>query len=220
MRPGSLSALGARLAVSGLSPAARGVLLSLAVASDADGVAHVSAGRLAERTGYSVGHVKRLLRELGQAGFVEAFAVPGRANRWHVIEPETEPSAEAGSAPTERAGAPGVVRGRASGGAPARPVSGCSSESSSTARPDRPTGGRSARTDPTPATPYRFDPGGPTRSLRDYLGGRSIAEAVAAHAGGSTDANSTQAPVPAVGERVLAVREGSGDPIAGVPCVA
>ena len=123
MSPGEISTLAASLAESTLPAGSRGVLLSIAAATGPDCIAHLSAGRLAERCGLSRGHVQRVVKQLEQAGFLHVEAVPGRASRMHVSVPVR---CSAGAPPgvnTCSAGAPGVSHGRARGVAPARHVS-------------------------------------------------------------------------------------------------
>lgn len=123
MSPGEISTLAASLAESDLPAGSRGVLLSIAAATGPDCVAHLSAGRLAERCGLSRGHVQRVIKQLEEAGFVQVEVVPGRASRLHISVPVRCSAGAPPGANTCSAGAPGVSRGRARGVAPARHVS-------------------------------------------------------------------------------------------------
>ena len=123
MSPGEISTLAASLAKSTLPAGSRGVLLSIAAATGPDCIAHLSAGRLADRCGLSRGHVQRVLKQLEEAGFLHLEVVPGRASRLHVSVPVRCSAGAPGGVDTCSAGALGVARQRARGVAPARHVS-------------------------------------------------------------------------------------------------
>ncbi len=138
MNPGTASKLAADLAESDLDPAARLVLLSLILATGKDDAAHMSAKRLADRCGLSVGHTRRQLAALIQTNHISVETVPGRASRYRIEIPEGV-----------RAGAQGGARPRAGGYAPARTVS---------SNPPRNLSAPSSATDPKGSPPPAFEP--------------------------------------------------------------
>lgn len=208
MSPGDLSRLAASLATGELSSGARLVLLSIAAATGPDDVAHLSAGRLGERCGLSTGHVKRLIRELSDAGVVTVERVPGRASKLAVVVPEP---AQGGSA-----GATEGARPRAGGVAPARPVSSEPPRNYSSRRAAGDPGGRRNAGNTTPSTPYEQPTGG--QPLRAFMGGRSVQQLIEE---AKRDADVPNDPaVAAERKRDVSGARWPGDPVDPIPAVA
>jgi len=158
VRPADLSTLAAHLSTSGAAPVVRHALLSLAAASDASNVTWMSLGRLAERLGVSRGYLARAIRKdaTEMTHYCSIEEVPGRASKW-LFRPElwrpeavlTQSAGAPGRANTQGAGALGVERRRARGGAPARHVSSTTTGHTSGGQPPAAPEGPSAGLSPT-----------------------------------------------------------------------